>query len=102
MSFTVVFSVMLWPDSGKPIIIITLAKGTELSFFYLPKSILTPCLNVMQNGVLCESIQCTEEEKDVRPDRHQDRATSSMTAKANSSGTSNRGSSVIFCRLKTF
>lgn len=54
----------------------------------------------MQNGVLCESIQCTEEEKDVRPDRHQDRATSSMTAKANGSGTSNRGSSVI-C-LKTF
>lgn len=81
-------------------IIITLAKGTELSLFCLLKSILTPCLNVMQNGVLRESIQCTGEEKDVRPDRHQDRATSSMTAKANGNGASDRGSSVI-C-LETF
>lgn len=54
----------------------------------------------MQNGVLRESIQCTGEEKDVRPDRHQDRATSSMTAKANGNGASDRGSSVI-C-LETF
>lgn len=42
----------------------------------------------MQNGVLCESIQCTGEEKNIRPDRHQDRARSSMTAKANGDGTS--------------
>lgn len=79
---------MLWPGSQKPMLIITLAEGTEFFYFWLLKSILTPCPNIMQNGVLCESIQCTGEEKNIRPDRHQDRAKSSMTAKANGDGTS--------------